>query len=116
MVGAQFCRARLTGDEADKPGGIGEGVVAEVDRRPLWSCIQLVDVRGPAQPLDGDHIEQVVDFAGKRSEAIDHLRCDLLDPGFVRHMRETAIQVQPGRKVVDIVFGNQNRRAEIDRR
>src|SRR6185369_2452105 len=69
-VGAHARRGAVVADIGDEPIRIGKLVVAEGEHSSLRPGLDLLDVRAPAQRLDGDDAQQVLHLLGQRPEAV----------------------------------------------
>ena len=95
MIGLQAHPPRFLGDESDQPFRVGEIIVAESYQHAARACLHLPHPGAPAQRLDLDDIEQMVDLLGQRSEAIDHFRREAIDFGCRIHLRQTPVKPEP---------------------
>ena len=70
---AQLGPAHILRYEGDKPGRVGETVIAERQCCPLRTRIDLLDAGVPAGSFHCNNLQKVFDFTRKRSESIDQL-------------------------------------------
>ena len=116
MSGRTRAAGALLADEGDQALRIGEGVVAERQHRALRPGLDLLDIGAPAQRLDGDDLQQVLDLLRQRAEAVDQLGAERLDLLLVLDLGEPPVEREPHRQVGDVVLRDQHRRADGDLR
>ena len=78
----------LLANEGDQALGIGECIVAERDHRALGPGFDLLDIGAPAQRLDGDDLQQMLDLDRQRAEAVGKLGAECLDLALVLDLGE----------------------------
>src|SRR3954469_16337746 len=66
-------------DVGDQAFGVGEGIVAEGDHRALWSSVDLLHIGAAREGLDRNDLQQVIDLARQRAEAIRKLGAKRFD-------------------------------------
>ena len=82
---------------------------------PFGPGIDLRYARLPAQALDLDDVEQVVDLLGQLAEAVDQLGGEGVDLGARLERRQAPVEAEAQLQVGDVALGDQHRGAERDR-
>ncbi len=62
LIGPHPRADRMLGDVGNQPVGIGEDVVAQREHRAFRADLDALDIGAPAQRLDGDDLEQMLDL------------------------------------------------------
>ena len=92
MVCANFDQGRLAGNPFQQFRRIGEFTVAELNHQALWTGIEFLDIGCPAQPLDEDDFQKVINFLRQLPEPVDHLSCKGIDLLCLGYIGQTTIQ------------------------
>src|SRR6516225_19577 len=94
-VGPHPCGAALIANEGHQAIGIGKGTIAERDHRAFGTGLDPFDVGLPAERLDADDLQKVLDFCRKRPETIDQLGPECFDLAFIIDLGEPQVEREP---------------------
>ena len=102
-------RRALLADKGDQPVRIGENIVAERQHHALRPGLELLDIGAAAQRLDRHHLQQMLDLARQRAEAVDQFGGKAFDVALVLDFGEPPVEREPHRQIGDVIFRNEQR-------
>ena len=102
--------------KAMSPSGLAKTLSRNDSTIALGSCLDLLDIGAPAERLDRDHLQQMLDFLRQLAETIDQLGSKTVDVVFVLDLGESPVEGKPYRQVGDILLRNEQSGADGDLR